>query len=312
MRFKFCKSFLFVLFFATIVLGCKKEKVNDPPVANAGQDQIITLPRDTITLTGSGTDANGTITGYLWSQVSGPMAATITNDGFASALFSDLIEGTYVFQLTVYDNAGAVGSDMVSVTVEPAITLTEEFAPAQNPDEIHFLGNNFGFDQSDPGAPEFGAVAWTVGGTSVAMRGAFKFDLSGIPANAVINSAKLTLFSNHTPINGNQTDANYGSNNSMFIQRITTSWNANTVGWTNQPSTTTQGQISIPSTGQNFLDLVDVDVTALVAAMVNSNANYGFMIKLQNESAYNSRIFCSSKYAEASRHPKLVVTYTQP
>ena len=142
------------------------------------------------------------------------------------------------------------------------------------------------------------------------MRGAFKFDLSGIPTNAIINSAKLTLFSDHTPINGNQVDANYGADNSMFIQRISTPWNANTVSWSTQPATTTNDEIAIPSTSQSFLDLIDVDVTSLVGSMINSNANYGFMIRLQSETIYTSRIFCSSKYSDASKHPKLVVVYT--
>jgi len=311
MKSSILNSVLFLLI-SSFIISCKKDKVNDPPIANAGADQTITLPRDTITLTGFGTDANGAITGYLWSQVSGPSTATIFNNGSASALFDDLKEGTYVFQLTVYDNDGAVGTDLVSVIIEPAVTVTVEFQPHNNSDEIHLLGNNSGLDESNPSAPEIDAEAWTTGGTPMAVRGAFKFDFSGIPANAIINSAKLTLYSNHTPLTGNFVDANYGSNNSMFVQRITTSWNANTANWSNQPATTTLGQISIPSTSQSFLDLVDVDVTDLAATMINNNANYGFMIKLQNETYYNSRIFCSSKYSDASRHPKLVVTYTNP
>ena len=35
--------------------------LNIPPVANAGVDQIITLPTNTVSLNGSGTDADGTI-----------------------------------------------------------------------------------------------------------------------------------------------------------------------------------------------------------------------------------------------------------
>jgi hypothetical protein len=57
-----------------------------------------------------------------------------------------------------------------------------------------------------------------------------------------------------------------------------------------------------------MLDLVDMDVTAMVSRM-QTNGNYGFMIQLQNEATYNSRIFCSSKFNVAAKHPKLVIVY---
>ena len=34
---------------------------NQPPVADAGLDQTITLPVNTVTLSGSGSDADGTL-----------------------------------------------------------------------------------------------------------------------------------------------------------------------------------------------------------------------------------------------------------
>jgi hypothetical protein len=81
------------------------------------------------------------------------------------------------------------------------------------------------------------------------------------------------------------------------------------VTWQNQPSTSTTSQVSIPSTTQSRLDLVDLDVTNLVRDM-RQYGNYGFMLKLQNETIYTSRIFCSSKHSDASKHPKLVVVYS--
>jgi len=43
--------------------------------------------------------------------------------------------------------------------------------------------------------------------------------------------------------------------------------------------------------------------------MVSNGANYGFKLQLANEVEYTSRIFCSSYYSDATRHPKLVVQY---
>ena len=137
------------------------------------------------------------------------------------------------------------------------------------------------------------------------------FNLSSIPANATILSAKLTLYSNPTPQNGDLVHANSGPDNTMLIQRVTSSWIAANVKWTNQPSVTIANQIVIPHTSQPFLDLVDVDVKALVQPMVTGNVNYGFMIRLQTENIYNSRIFASSFYSNQSLHPKLVVEYTK-
>ena len=52
---------------------------NIPPTANAGADQLITLPTNTVSLNGSGTDADGTITAYAWTKISGPASGNITN-----------------------------------------------------------------------------------------------------------------------------------------------------------------------------------------------------------------------------------------
>ncbi|MBL0146283.1 MAG: hypothetical protein IPP48_11465 [Chitinophagaceae bacterium] len=71
--------------------------------------------------------------------------------------------------------------------------------------------------QSDPSAPEFSAGAWTNGGDPYLIRGLFKFELSSTPASCIILSAKLTLYSNPTPLNGNLLDANAGPNNAMYI-----------------------------------------------------------------------------------------------
>src|SRR6202007_1021017 len=83
---------------------------NIPPVANAGTAQTITLPVNTVTLTGSGTDADGTIAGYQWTLVSGPSGSAFTSPTAASTSVTNLVQGTYKFQLQVTDNNGATGS----------------------------------------------------------------------------------------------------------------------------------------------------------------------------------------------------------
>lgn len=94
--------------------------VNQPPTANAGTDQTIVLPITTVTLTGSGSDPNGTITAYAWTQVSGT-AATIGSPATSSTNITGLsTTGVRVFRLTVTDNSGATGFSDVTITVNPA------------------------------------------------------------------------------------------------------------------------------------------------------------------------------------------------
>lgn len=93
---------------------------NIAPVAKAGSDLTITLPVNSVTLNGSSSsDEDGNITKYAWTKVSGP-AATLENAGSASANANNLVQGTYVFRLTVTDNDGATDLDDVTVTVKSA------------------------------------------------------------------------------------------------------------------------------------------------------------------------------------------------
>ncbi|ELR73352.1 PKD domain containing protein [Fulvivirga imtechensis AK7] len=98
------------------------------PTANAGPDQAITLPTNTVVLSGSGSDPDGTISSYAWTQISGP-AATLTNQNTATLTASDLVQGIYTFRLTVTDDSGISASDDVAVTVNPEVT---NVAPSVN------------------------------------------------------------------------------------------------------------------------------------------------------------------------------------
>jgi hypothetical protein len=97
--------------------------VNAPagvPVANAGSDKAITLPTNSVVINGSGTDTGGSISAYAWSQVSGPSTATLSGATTANLTASNLVQGPYVFRLTVTDNSGLTASDDVTVTVSAA------------------------------------------------------------------------------------------------------------------------------------------------------------------------------------------------
>ena len=114
-----------------------------PPTVSAGIAQTVTLPIDSVTLSGTAT-ANGgaTISGSSWTQVSGPNTATIgalaaplvktalaatatASDSSltVSTAVSGLVAGTYVFELTVQESNGLSSTSTVTVVVKaPAVT----------------------------------------------------------------------------------------------------------------------------------------------------------------------------------------------
>jgi peptidoglycan hydrolase-like protein with peptidoglycan-binding domain len=110
----------------TNVNKCSPPHQNSAPTANAGPDQTITLPTDSVTLDGSGSsnpDGIGTIASYVWSFVSGP--STIDPADTVSPSVTGLVAGTYVFQLIVTDNEGAPSpADTVSIVVNPVVIDT--------------------------------------------------------------------------------------------------------------------------------------------------------------------------------------------
>ena len=103
-------------FVVNVDTGSTSSPVNISPVANAGLDKSVTLPTSSVTLTGSGTDADGTIATYLWTKISGTNGI-ITNPGQAQTTVTSLLQGNYQFELKVTDDKGGVGKDTVSVTV---------------------------------------------------------------------------------------------------------------------------------------------------------------------------------------------------
>ena len=275
------------------------------PVANAGADQTVHLPESFFVLSGSGTTEKGTITGYNWTQFSGPNTSTINNATSATTSVTGFVAGTYKYQLEATNSFGLTAKDTVIINVIGYQTLTLQPSNVLSDEaNIAIIGSTNATSHDK----DLDAGAWTFNGVTGYIRGSFKFDLSSIPAGATIVSAKLTLYSIHDPTNGDLVNANSGTDNSMFIRRITSAWDGNTVTWQTQPSTTTTNQILIPHTNQPFLDLIDLDVKSLIDAM-RTSGNYGFMLTLQNETIYTIRQFVSPTHADATKHPKLVIEY---
>jgi hypothetical protein len=105
--------------FDQIQITVNPAATNQPPVADAGDDQTITLPVNAVVLSGSGTD-DGLIIVQGWSLVSGPSSVSFNSPAAMETTASNLVAGVYVFRLTVRDNGvddGLIGTDDVTVTV---------------------------------------------------------------------------------------------------------------------------------------------------------------------------------------------------
>lgn len=154
--------------------------------------------------------------------------------------------------------------------------------------------------------PDFVAKSWTVSGNPVDYRSLIEFELSNIPSGALVTSANLSLFSQESSGLGSHSTSS-GSNESV-LNRITSSWEENTVTWNNQPSTTTENQVFLSESLNSIQDYLNIDVTNLVEDMISDPSNsHGFLLKLLNEQYYRSMVFASSDYSDSNLHPKLEV-----
>jgi hypothetical protein len=95
----------------------------DYATANAGGNQTITLPTSSVTLNGSGTSSDGTISSYWWTQISGPNSASFGTPALATTTATGLIQGTYVFNLLVTDFYGATANNTATITVNPGVPI---------------------------------------------------------------------------------------------------------------------------------------------------------------------------------------------
>ena len=91
---------------------------DEPPIADAGEDQTIQLPIDMITLSGLGSSDDVAVVAYQWALTSGDDSVILEGEDSSELTAYGLQEGEYTFTLTVRDELGQTSSDDVTVTVE--------------------------------------------------------------------------------------------------------------------------------------------------------------------------------------------------
>jgi dienelactone hydrolase len=155
-----------------------------PPVVNAGADKTITLPSSTSSFTASASDSDGQIKSYSWTQVSGPSATLSNTTTKTLSVTKAVTNGTYIFRITVKDNASLQASDDVKLTVNAAGSSSgsnkSPIVDAGDKITITLPSNSASFtaNASDPDG-SIASYSWTkIGGGNITMSGTTSKTLS--------------------------------------------------------------------------------------------------------------------------------------
>jgi Secretion system C-terminal sorting domain len=103
-----------------------------PPTVSAGANQTITLPTNSVTLTGKATGNDGAVVNsYFWVLVSGPSWVKFSNEWALNTTVSGLVAGTYVLELSASDTYDQTSKSTITVTVNAEKPVTSK--PATTP-----------------------------------------------------------------------------------------------------------------------------------------------------------------------------------
>lgn len=171
-------KFVAYIFLSMVVISCKKEHscencngnppsggTNKSPIANAGPDQVITLPTDSVLLDGNASsDPNGIISEWLWTKISGPASFNINDATKANAIAKNIKAGIYEFELKVDDNGGLSAKDTVQVVVNDSLQSNRPpVANAGTNQTINLPTNTVNLDGSGSADPDnnISTYLWT-------------------------------------------------------------------------------------------------------------------------------------------------------
>ncbi len=154
---------------------------NTAPTVEAGADQAITLPANSVNVEGTASDADNNTLTYAWTSAPAD-GVTFTNAAALATSVTFTDAGTYTLTLSVNDGT-ATSTDSLTVTVNPAVV-----GPPPGDPEIAWPGPHDGVD------PNYGWLAVApadVGMDSARLQEASDYALTGGGAGMVVRYGKL-------------------------------------------------------------------------------------------------------------------------
>lgn len=144
------------------------------------------------------------------------------------------------------------------------------------------------------------------GGITTVRRSYLDFDLSGIPSNAIVTSATLSM-----RVISEGSDV---TNSSFVLERANASWietGTGSITWSNKPAVITSDAVSTSSVSSGWRSIT---VTDHVQKMINSTfSKFGWSLRRNNEvTATLGSTYRSKNYSFPADRPKLVVNYYIP
>ena len=241
--------------------------------------------------------------------------AVINQDGTVTYQPALDFNGTNSFTYQVCNEEGttcSVGTVNVIVLDDGCVAGQYRPIPSTPPIAATLTAIDDSYLRQDAATTNYGSVTTFEAGrkSNRTRRAVMKFDLSSIPAGAILESATLTL----TKTGGDANTLTFSTHEvtQAWVEANTT-WNNRQTGTAWAPSVggtfkaTAVSTTTIPATNGAY----NWNLLSLVQAWFNgTSVNNGVLIKQANESAVDKKhVFGSSENGTAANRPKLTITY---
>ncbi|HPI54590.1 MAG TPA: DNRLRE domain-containing protein, partial [Chitinophagaceae bacterium] len=156
----------------------------------------------------------------------------------------------------------------------------------------------------------------TYGGTWATTKTLYKFDMSSLPAGALITGATMTLSTCYdcTPYYLHY-DLGGGTGNKAIVKQVTSPWTEYGVTWNTAPNTTSVGAFITADFGNGTsTSLVQTGMASLAQSWFNNpSLNYGVELSvLDNSDYYHGLFFGSRETSYPQYRPKICIDYIMP
>ncbi|WDE10481.1 PKD domain-containing protein [Thalassomonas haliotis] len=335
---KFRLKHFIVVFLSTLFSACggggsdstdtPKPMQNIAPVANAGIDQTVDELNE-VSLIGSGTDSDGSIVSYSWSQIAGTAVELISSETAVATFIAPDVntDETLSFQLITTDNNGVPANDTVDITVIKVNQLPVAHAGIDQAidelNEVSLVGSGTDYDGSIV-SYSWSQIAGTVVELTNSETAVATFIAPDVNTDEILSFQLIVTDNDGAPVNDtvditvirvNQLPVADAGENKTVQKGTVISLNGNnsldpegevvTYAWS-LISTGTDVSISDPSSEQPqvAIPIVSVDEKLLFQLIVNDGENNSApdiveitVLKGCNDGNINSSWFCDDEEA---------------